>query len=119
MRLHWQSSFKKKAPITKRTVGNKRRTAVPGIVSSVWNFTRHFFKEAGLQKCSCQGEGHAHRNSSTARWQNGEDGEDEGSNKTNLAHYIVAPPHYKHKITIGGTVIILFEEEEEQRMKGV
>lgn len=58
------------------------------------------------------------RMSSTVKWQNLEDGEDEGNNKTNFAHYIVAPPHYKRRITIGGTVIILFEEEKEQWIKG-
>lgn len=31
-----------------------------------------------------------------------------------ISHYIVAPPHYKHRITIGEIVIILFEEAEEQ-----
>lgn len=51
------------------------------------------------------------------KWQNLETGEDEGNNKTNFAHYIVAPPHYKRRITIEGSVIILFEEEKEQWMK--
>lgn len=87
-------------------------------LQKTWYFTRHFFKGTGLQQCFCQGEGHTKENSNTARWQNWEDGEDEGNNKTNLAHYIVAPPHYKHRITIGGTVIILFEEEKEQWMMG-
>lgn len=37
--------------------------------------------------------------------------------KQNFTHYIVAPPDYKHRITIWGTVIILFEEDKEQWME--
>lgn len=38
--------------------------------------------------------------------------------QTNPAHYIVAPPHYKHRIAIGGTIIISFKSRRRE-MDGI